>query len=129
MTKLSKMVSIIIISIVLISFLLFKLQYMAIKYFIIIVIISILSKTAHTYITTEKFLGSVPENFLGSVPHNSFGALMQHVEFANQMCSTSDDYPECQKFQMHYDGLRRSFNKLKNKYCRHNPSRCNKLGV
>lgn len=68
------------------------------------------------------------EKFKLSASNTSLGGTSEHLELAYKLCQSNYD-KLCQKYVTQYDGLRKTFHKLKDDYCKNNPSRCMELGL
>ena len=63
------------------------------------------------------------------ITHNpSIGGESKHLEMAYTMCQSKPG-SVCPKYIYHYDGLRKTFSKLKDEYCKDNSSHCMELGL
>ena len=67
-----------------------------------------------------------PDRFEGS--NINIGGNHEHLEMAYSLCQSNPD-SRCRKYVHHYEGLRKTFHKLKDNYCQNNPSHCMEIGL
>ena len=113
-------------------------KYIYINHSISLILIIILIIWSKKLINSKKYLETFEvdhnlkftnnEKYQLDASNTSLGGTTEHLEIAYKLCQSNPD-KICQKYVTQYDGLRKTFHKLKDDYCEKYPSRCMELGI